>query len=125
MDSTTADGFSIPSQIPDDFNFMGGSSMMDGFMDPDHKPCFADLPHSLVQQKIFMLGNSKELFRLRQVCTEWSDLIKVIWCQVVKDEMLEQVQNLDLLYEKETTTKLLEFKLKYLISYAQLMRNYF
>ena len=32
---------------------------------------------------------------------------------------------MDLLYEKETTTKLLEFKLKYLISYAQLMRNYF
>lgn len=39
--------------------------------------------------------------------------------------MLEQVQNLDLLYEKETTTKLLEFKLKYLVSYSQLMRNYF
>jgi len=39
--------------------------------------------------------------------------------------MLEQVQNLDLLYEKETTSKLLEFKLKYLVSYAQLMRNYF
>jgi hypothetical protein len=65
-----------------------------------------------------MLGNSRELFRIRQVCPEWSDLIKVIWCQVVKDEMLEQVQNLDLLYEKETTTKLLEFKLKYLVSYA-------
>jgi hypothetical protein len=38
-----------------------------------------------------MLGNSRELFRIRPVCTEWSDLIKVIWCQVVKDEMLEQV----------------------------------
>ena len=35
------------------------------------------------------------------------------------------MQNLDLLYEKETTSKLLEFKLKYLVSYAQLMRNYF
>jgi len=30
-----------------------------------------------------------------------------------------------LLYEKETTGKLLEFKLKYLVSYAELMRNYF
>ena len=39
--------------------------------------------------------------------------------------MLEQVQSLDLLYEKETTGKLLEFKLKYLVSYAELMRNYF
>lgn len=35
------------------------------------------------------------------------------------------MQSLDLLYEKETTSKLLEFKLKYLVSYAELMRNYF
>jgi hypothetical protein len=43
----------------------------------------------------------------------------------VKEEMLEQVHSLDLLYEKETTAKLLEFKIKYLVSYATLMRNYF
>ena len=30
-----------------------------------------------------------------------------------------------MLYEKETTSKILEFKMKYLVSYAQLMRNYF
>jgi len=35
------------------------------------------------------------------------------------------VHSLDLLYEKETTAKLLEFKLKYLVSYATLMSNYF
>lgn len=64
-----------------------------------------------------MLLTSRELFRIRQVCTEWNELVKTIWCQVVKDEMLEQVQNLDLLYEKETTAKLLEFKIKYLYSY--------
>ena len=68
---------------------------------------------------------AKELFMLRGVCGEWSDSIKTIWCQVVKDEMMEQVQSLDLLYEKETTAKLLEFKIKYLVSYAALMRNYF
>ena len=39
--------------------------------------------------------------------------------------MLEQVHSLDLLYERETTAKLLEFKIKYLVSYATLMRNYF
>ena len=39
--------------------------------------------------------------------------------------MMEQVHSLDLLYEKETTAKLLEFKIKYLVSYAALMRNYF
>jgi deoxyadenosine/deoxycytidine kinase len=43
----------------------------------------------------------------------------------VKEEMLEQVHSLDLIYEKETTQKMLEFKLKYLVSYATLMRNYF
>jgi hypothetical protein len=79
---------------------------------------FSDLPTCVVQQNIFRLFGSKELFKLRQVCTEWNDMIKSIWCQVVKEEMLEQVQNLDLLYEKETTSKLLEFKLKYLVSYA-------
>ena len=35
------------------------------------------------------------------------------------------MHSLDLLYERETTAKLLEFKLKYLVSYATLMRNYF
>ncbi len=30
-----------------------------------------------------------------------------------------------MLYERETTSKLLEFKHKYLVSYATLMRNYF
>jgi deoxyadenosine/deoxycytidine kinase len=51
--------------------------------------------------------------------------VKQVWCQVVKEEMLEQVHSLDLIYEKETTQKMLEFKLKYLVSYATLMRNYF
>ena len=65
------------------------------------------------------------MFLLRAVCCDWSDSIKSVWCTIVKDEMLDQVHSLDLLYEKETTAKLLEFKLKYLVSYAQLMRNYF
>lgn len=68
---------------------------------------------------------SRELFYLRGVCGDWSDSIKLIWCHIVKEEMLEQVQSLDLLYEKETTAKLLEFKIRYLVSYATLMRNYF
>ena len=53
---------------------------------------------------------------MRRVNGEWSDSIKVIWCHAVKEEMLEQVHSLDLLYEKETTAKLLEFKIMYLVS---------
>ena len=78
-----------------------------------------------MQRNVFGLLNSRELFKLRGVCADWCDQVKGIWCQVVKDEMLEQVHSLDLLYEKETTAKLLEFKLKYLVSYATLMQNYF
>ena len=78
-----------------------------------------------MQRNVFGLLTSRELFRIRGVCADWSDTVKGIWCQVVKDEMLEQVHSLDLLYEKETTAKLLEFKLKYLVSYATLMSNYF
>ena len=78
-----------------------------------------------MQSHVLSLFTSRELFILRGVCGEFSDMTKQVWCQVVKFEMLQQVQSLDLLYEKETTGKLLEFKLKYLVSYAQLMRNYF
>ena len=83
------------------------------------------VPIPVMQKNVFGLMTSRELFRVRGVCSDWSDQIKGIWCQVVKDEMLEQVHSLDLLYEKETTAKLLEFKLKYLVSYATLMQNYF
>jgi hypothetical protein len=56
-----------------------------------------------MQRKVFSLFNSRELFKLRGVCSAWSDQIKGVWCSVVKDEMLVQVHSLDLLYEKETT----------------------
>ena len=83
------------------------------------------VPSSVLNKNVFIYFGSRELFKLRGVCTEWSDIVKAIWCQVVKNEMLEQVHSLDLLYERETTSKLLEFKLKYLVSYATLMSNYF
>ena len=83
------------------------------------------IPAPVMQRFVFGLLTSRDLFKIRGVCSDWSDQVKGIWCQVVKDEMLEQVHSLDLLYEKETTAKLLEFKLKYLVSYANLMSNYF
>lgn len=84
-----------------------------------------NIPSHVIQQNCLQLFSSRELFKLRGVCGIFSDHVKTVWCSVVKTEMLEQVQSLDLLYEKETTGKLLEFKLKYLVSYAELMRNYF
>ena len=56
-------------------SFLGAqSSLMGGMPDPGnllmlkgpgHRACFADLPHSVSQSKIFMLFNSRELFTLR------------------------------------------------------------
>lgn len=76
------------------------------------------VPAFVMQSHVLSLFTSRELFVLRGICGEFSDMTKQVWCQVVKFEMLQQVQSLDLLYEKETTGKLLEFKLKYLVSYA-------
>jgi hypothetical protein len=47
------------------------------------------VPSSVLNRNIFMHFTSRELFRLRGVCTDWSDSVKTIWCQVVKNEMLE------------------------------------
>lgn len=44
---------------------------------------------------------SKELFMFRGVCGSWLDAVRVTWCRVVKDEILEQVQSLEFLYEKK------------------------
>ena len=38
---------------------------------------------------------------------------------------MNQVQNAEWTHERNTIAKLLEFKLKYLVSYSQLMRNYY
>lgn len=44
---------------------------------------------------------SKELFMFRGVCGSWLDAVRLTWCKVVKDEILEQVQSLEFLYEKK------------------------
>lgn len=61
----------------------------------------------------------------RGVCGKWLDAVRITWWQIVKDEILDQVQSLDLLYERETTTQMMEFKVKYLSSYASLLQQYF
>jgi len=49
-----------------------------------------DIPTAIMQTKVFSgYFNSRELFKLRGVCGEWSDAIKTVWCLTVKEEMLE------------------------------------
>jgi len=44
---------------------------------------------------------SKELFMFRGVCGAWLDSVRMTWCKVVKDEILDQVQSLEFMYEKK------------------------
>lgn len=85
----------------------------------------ASLPEDLLVFTIFKYLSSKNLFVLRLVCRDWREHVRCVWCQVVKDEMIDQLHNLDLVYEKETLEKTLAFKLRYLRSYATLMQKYF
>lgn len=47
------------------------------------------IPHHIVQRNVFQLIESRDLFRIRGVCGHFQDLVKKVWCFVVKDEMLE------------------------------------
>ena len=38
------------------------------------------VPSSVLNKNVFMYFTSKELFKLRGVCSDWSDSIKAIWC---------------------------------------------
>jgi len=83
------------------------------------------LPEDLLVYTVFKYLSSKSLFVLRLVCTDWKEHVRNVWCQVVKEEMVEQLHSFDLVYEKETLEKTLAFKLRYLRSYATLMQKYF
>lgn len=87
---------SIPASMPSlgfstdfglDGNFDNLLMLLGG--GPNRRLQISDMPSMVMQQHVFRLFGSKDLFKLRMVCTEWNDLIKTIWCQVVKDEMLE------------------------------------
>jgi hypothetical protein len=84
-----------------------------------------ELPNELTRGLIFKYLTSHEVFRLRRLNKNWSELVRVSWTDVVREEMTIQMSNMDFLCEKNTTTKMLEFKLRYLISYASLMQRYF
>ncbi len=86
---------------------------------------FDTLPHHIVDNNIFSYLNSKDLFfTVRPVCTEWYDLMKSIWCNKLKEEMIDHVKTIDFLYEKEVLTKTYEFKLEYLYNYKNLLMLY-
>lgn len=86
---------------------------------------FEKLPRVIIENDIFTyLGTNDLFFKVRPVCIEWFDLMKNLWCTKIKEEMLDQVKMIDLIYEKEVLTKTVEFKLEYLLNYKNLLTLY-
>lgn len=89
------------------------------------KSLFDRIPNVILENDIFSYLNSKELFfSIRPVNTEWSDMMKNLWCNKIKDELVEQVKSIDFIYEKEVISKTYEFKVEYLINYRNLLSIY-
>jgi len=86
---------------------------------------FQKLPEHVIENDIFSFLDSKELFfQVRCVSTEWCNVMKNLWCNKIKEEMIDQVKTIDLIYEKEVLTKTYEFKLEYLFNYRNLLTLY-
>ena len=86
---------------------------------------FARIPNDIIENDILPFLNTKDLFfSVRGVSPEWSDYMRNIWCTKIKDEMVDQVRSIDLVYEKEVFAKTYEFKIKYLINYKNLLTLY-
>ena len=83
------------------------------------------LPEEIIENDIFSYLDSRELFfNVRPVCLEWANIMKNLWCNKIKEEMIDQVKTIDLIYEKEVITKTYEFKVEYLFNYRNLLTLY-
>jgi len=86
---------------------------------------FKNISVDMIENDILTFLNTKDLFfSVRGVSTEWSEYMRNIWCNKIKDEMADQVKAIDLVYEKEVFAKTYEFKIKYLINYRSLLTMY-
>ena len=89
------------------------------------KSLFKLLPEEIIENDIFSYLDSRELFfNVRPVCLEWANIMKNLWCNKIKEEMIDQVKTIDLIYEKEVITKTYEFKVEYLFNYRNLLTLY-
>ena len=84
-----------------------------------------NLPDYLIETYIFPFLSWKELFfTVRGTHSYLHEIVKSTWCNIIKEEMCNQLKNLTFLYEKDALTKAYEFKFQYLINYRNLLLVY-
>ena len=84
------------------------------------------LPDYLIENYIFPFLNWKELFfNIRGTHSYLHEIVKSTWCNIIKEEMCNQLKNLTYLYEKDALTKAYEFKFQYLENYRNLLIIYY
>lgn len=83
------------------------------------------LPLHVIQFELLPYFSSLEVFKLRLVSVKWAEAIKIAWCISAKQEMLTHVKSLDILYEKETISKVMDFKLNYIMACNEVMASCF
>ena len=90
------------------------------------KSKFLNLPDYLIENYIFPYLTWKELFfSIRGTHSYLHEIVKSTWCNIIKEEMCNQLKNLTFLYEKDALTKAYEFKFQYLENYRNLLIIYY
>ena len=83
------------------------------------------LPDYIIELYIFPYLSWEDLFfKMRLVHPDFQEIVKSNWCNIIKEEMCNQLKNLTFLYEKDALTKAYEFKLQYLLNYRNLLLLY-
>ena len=90
------------------------------------KSSLLNLPDYLIENYIFPYLTWKELFfAIRGTNSYLHEIVKSTWCNIIKEEMCNQLKNLTFLYEKDALTKAYEFKYQYLMNYRNLLLVYY
>lgn len=84
----------------------------------DKTSFFQNIPYSVLQNYIFPCFSAYNLFYLRQVSSEWRELIRSMWHKTFQREMHEQLYAADLCQEIEFHFKLIALRTPFVHKFA-------
>ena len=84
----------------------------------DKTSFFHQIPYSVMQNYIFPCFSAHGLFYLRQVSSEWRELIRTMWHKTFQREMHEQLYAADLCQEIECNFRLIALRTPFVHKFA-------